>query len=163
MADKLVPSADDTGAIRLFKDMGDGTWAEVVSTTSTPPVAGPSPAGYPAGATPVQASATAANAPITATLPAAVGKRTYVTGIQVTGGGATAATIVAASITGLLGGQINYSIGVSAVPLATNTPLIVQFNPPLLASALNSAIALSTAAYGAGNTSAQVVIQGFQI
>lgn len=30
-ADKLVPSRDDTAAVRRFRDMGDSTWAEVIS------------------------------------------------------------------------------------------------------------------------------------
>lgn len=159
MADKLVPSDDDTGAIRRFRDMGDGTYAEVVSQAAGAAGA----AGYPAGATPVGAtSGTVANATASASLPAAVGKRTYVTSLQITGSGATAAGIATASL-GALGGPYSYSLGVVAGASLANPAFVLNFNPPLPATADNTAITLAIPALGAGNVASQVSLQGFQL
>lgn len=162
MADKLVPSRDDPTAIRRFTDMGDGTWAEKLATSASAPAAGA--ASYPTGATPVQASTgIIANSAASASLPAVVGKTNYVTSIQVMGAGATASTLIAATLAGLLGGSIIYPVGVSAVPANANAPIVLNFNPPLPASAANVAITLSTTAYGVGNIWAMVALQGFVV
>jgi len=162
MADKLVPSEDDTGAIRRFRDMGDGTWAEVVSTTDAAPAAGA--AGYPAGATAVHGtSGIVGNTNAVATLAAAGGKTTYITGFQVTGMGATGASGVAVVVTGLIGGQAVYMIG---VPAGVTTPiqaLIVNFPYPIPASALATAIVVTANAFGAGNVQAAAEAFGFQL
>ncbi len=158
MADILVPVAGDLGAKQRFRDMGDGSWAPVVASG-----AGAGAAGYPAGATPLQASSgTTANAVASATLPAAAGKTTYITGVQLTGGGATAAGIQGLSITGLKNGQITYVIVVPAGAQVPLPPMSVQFNPPLPASAANTAIVASLPALGAGNLAVGLSIQGFQ-
>jgi hypothetical protein len=160
MPDKLVPSSDDTGAIRRFRDMGDGTFAEVVSTAAGAAGA----AGYPAGAVPVAAVASGANQINTATLPAAVGKTTYVAGIEMSAGGATGAGLQAATLAGALGGTFSWVVEVpSASGSQALKPISVTFNPPLPASAANTAISFSLAALGAGNVSAQVSIRGFQL
>lgn len=114
----------------------------------------------PFGATPVAAVATTANALATATLPAVVGKTNYVTSIQVTGLGPTAAGFGNAQLTGVLGGAINHYLNAPAAPAACS-PIIVNYNPPLPASALNTAISLALGALGAGSASQSVSIQGF--
>jgi len=158
MADKLVPSQDDTGAIRRFRDMADGTFAEVVSVAAGAAGA----AGYPTGATPVAATANGTNATITATLPAAVGKTTYITGYQVSGGSPTAASLISATLSGVIGGPHPVFFTGQAQPLNT-APLVIAFNPPIPASAVNTAISVAASAFGAGSATQQVSVQGFQL
>jgi hypothetical protein len=160
MADKLVPSADDTGAIRRFRDMGDGTWAEVVTAAEAASAAGA--AGYPAGAVPVAATATGTNAITAATLPAAAGKTTYITGYQVSGGSPTAATLISITLAGVVGGSEPLFFTGPAQP-APLPPVIVSFNPPLPASAANTAITVTASAFGAGSATEVVSLQGFQL
>lgn len=160
MADKLVPSLDDGGAIRRFRDMGDGTFAEVVSMSAGTAGA----AGFPAGATPVAAVVTAANALTAPALPAAVGKTTYVTGIQFSAASPTAATIIGANLQGVLGGTVQYVLPLPASSAqAALTPFALTFEPPLPASAANTAITLSVSAVGAGSITQTAAIQGFQL
>ena len=160
MADKLVPSLDDGGAVRRFRDMGDGTYAEVVAASAGTAGA----AGYPTGAVPVAAVATAANAATAPTLPAAVGKTTYVSGIQFSAASPTAATVIGANLQGVLGGTVQYVLPLpAAAAQAALTPFAVVFNPPVPASAANTAITLSVSAVGAGSITQTAAIQGFQI
>lgn len=159
MADKLVPSQDDTGAIRRFRDMGDGTWAEVTS-----PAAGAAgAAAFPAGATPVAAAGSTNANPLNLSLPGAPTKTTYITGLEIFGLGATAATIAAATVTGVLGGTMTILIGVPAGTSTETVPKVLQFNPPLPANAVNTAIALSVPSFGAGNQGVSAALRGFQL
>lgn len=160
MADKLVPSPDDTGAVRRFRDMGDGSWAEVVSQSAGAAGA----AGYPAGATPVNSfpANSAGNTPVVATLPAAVGKTTYLTGVDVTYGGATTSGLGGLGIVGLLGGSVAYIIAVPA-GATLGGQLSLRFPTPIPASAANTAITATLAALGAGNAAAMVAAYGFQL
>lgn len=163
MADKTMAMVDiDSNIVQRWKDLGDGTWAPVVAFVALSTLQGT--AGYPFGSVPVVAtSGLVANAQAQASLPATAGKTTYITGFQVTGGGATLAALVNAALTGILGGPLNYSYGGLAGILSLNQPLIVQFNPPLPASAMNQAITLTLPALGAGNLAACVSMQGFQL
>lgn len=157
MADKLVPSQDDTGAIRRFRDMGDGTWAEVTS-----PAAGAAgAASYPAGATPVAGAQFGANAAQTVTFAAVAGKTNYLTGVQVSGGGATAAGLVQLTVTGALGGTVTYVVNVPTV--GGRVGEILTFNPPLPASGPNVALVVALAAFGAGNGAQALSAQGFAL
>ena len=126
------------------------------------PVAGA--AAYPTGATPISAaSGNVANASAVATLAAVAGKTTYITAFQITGGGATAASLVSATLAGLLGGTATYTYGVVAGAVLKNPDIIVTFDLPLPASAVNTAIVLTLPALGVGNTNAAVAAQGFQL
>ena len=159
MADKLVASNLDASVIQRMRDMGDGSWAAVVVL---PTVTGS--AGYPAGATPVTASSgNVANAAAVATLPAVAAKTTYITGFEITGGGATAAALVLATLAGLISGAATYVVGVVAGATASNPSIIIQFTSAIPGSAVNTAIVLTLPALGAGNTNAAVVAHGFQI
>ena len=108
-------------------------------------------------------SGNVANATATATIPAAAAKLGYITGFEVTGGGATAGSVVSLTITGLLGGTATYSVAVPTGAILGLTPLIVEFLQPLPASAVNTAIVVSLPALGAGNTNAAVVAHGFSL
>ena len=111
--------------------------------------------------TPAGAGLTGAAAAIAPALAAVAGKTNYVTGFEVTGGGATAASLVTATLTGLAAGTFSYVIAVPAGATLGVAPLVVEFNPPLPASAVNTAITLNLPSLGAGNTAASAVIHGF--
>lgn len=112
--------------------------------------------------TPVTASATGAASAATATLPGVAGKTTYITGFQVTGGGATAGSIVVVTVTGILGGTMSYDVAPPTGAAVGMQPLIVTFPIPIPASAVNTPIAVVVPSLGAGNTNSAVAAQGFQ-
>lgn len=124
----------------------------------------PALAGYPAGATPITgASGNVAAATATATLAAVAGKTTYITGFQINSAGSTAAAVVSPTVTGVITGTMTYTyVSVAGVTLG-NQPLSIVFNPPLPASAPNTAIAVALPSLGSGNTNATVNAQGFQL
>ena len=120
-----------------------------------------SPAPYNPSQTQAIASASGANASTVATLAAQAAKTNYLSGFEVTSGGATAASLVTVTVAGLLGGSLVYNFGVPAGATLAATPLVVAFNPPLAASAVNTAITVTMGAAGAGNTTQLVNAQGF--
>jgi hypothetical protein len=102
-----------------------------------------------------------ANAAAVASLPAVAGKTNYISGFIITGAGATAAAVVDATLAGLLGGTEHFTITAPAGVTVGIAPLNVNFNPPIPASAVNTAITLTLPALGAGNTNAAVSLRGF--
>ncbi len=71
--------------------------------------------------------------------------------------------MVALTVTGVLGGTLTYNIPVPVGASVGIPPLVVEFNPPLQASALNQAITVSAPSLGAGNTNSAVVAHGYQL
>lgn len=121
---------------------------------------------YPNGATPLQSSSgNVAAAAATATLTSAAGRLAYISGFDFSGLGATGASVVLLTIVGLLGGTRTYIINVPAgVTLAAAPyPLVVEFNPPLQASAANTNIVVSCPSLGVGNTNSVVNAQGYMV
>lgn len=108
-------------------------------------------------------SGNVANATAAATIPATASRLSYITGFEVTGAGATVGSVVSLTITGLLGGTATYSVAAPTGATVGLTPLTIEFNPPLPASAVNTAIVVSLPALGAGNTNAAVVAHGFSL
>lgn len=108
-------------------------------------------------------SGNVANATAAATIPAVVGRTGYLTGVELTGAGATAGSVIAFTITGLLGGTTTHIVAIPAGVTTSITPLILVFPIPIPASAVNTAIAASAPAFGAGNTNAAVVLRGFSL
>lgn len=104
-----------------------------------------------------------ANATAAASLAAASGKTNYLTGFEVTGSGATAGLAVAVTVTGVAGGTLTYIYSAAVGVLVENTPLIVQFSEPLVASAANTAITVSCPALGTGAAHNTVNVHGFQL
>lgn len=102
-----------------------------------------------------------AAAALTATLAAVSGRRTFLAGFYVDGLGATGASIIDVTITGLLGGTITRKVNVVAGATTTITPLAVEFARPIPASADNTAIVVNVPSFGAGNTQALVGVHGF--
>jgi hypothetical protein len=119
---------------------------------------------FPSGAVPLAAgSGNVAAAVAAATLVAVAQKTAYISGFEVTGSGATAGLPVQVTVTGLLGGTLTYVYTAEAGVLVGNKPLIVEFNPPLPASALNTNIVVSCPSLGAGNTNNTVNAHGFNL
>lgn len=114
---------------------------------------------YPANATPVNASATGTTAVTTATLPGVSGKTTYIAGFNISSD-ATAAAAGTATITGLISGTMSIRQGTGLTPAVIQTG--ISFYPPIPASATNTAIAIISAAPGAGGNIA-VSAWGFQL
>jgi len=115
------------------------------------------------GATQLAASQAGAASALGATLLNAAGKTTYITGFQVTGAGATAASVITVQIQNVVSGPMSYKMAIPAGATVGVTPLIVTFPQPLAASGVNVAIAVSVPSFGAGNTDAAVSAQGFQV
>lgn len=117
---------------------------------------------YQSNQTPLIAkSGNVANASAAATLTGTATTTVYLAGFEVSGSGATAALPVTVTIAGLLGGTIQYTYNFVAGALLGNTPLVVEFDPPLPASAVNTAIVVTCPASGAGGTNNTVVAHGF--
>lgn len=109
------------------------------------------------------ASGNVANASAVATLAGAAGVTTYITGFVITAAGATAASVVNATVVGLVGGTQTYTFVFPAGATVAATPLVVQFPKPVPASAVNTAIVVTLPAGGAGNTNAAVNATGFRV
>lgn len=117
----------------------------------------------PTGSTPVaNSSGNVANSSAVATLAGAAGKTTYISGLTITGSGATAASVVTAALSGLLGGTLSFTVSAPVGVAVGFAPIVISFNPPLPASTLNTAIVLTLPALGAGNTNAAVSAWGYQ-
>ena len=116
--------------------------------------------GAPPG-TDLTASATGVASAATATLAAAAGKFTYITGFEVTGGGATVGSLISVTVTGVVTGTLTYVFAVPTGATGGATPLIVEFSRPIPSSAVNTAIAVVVPSFGAGNTNSAVVAHGF--
>lgn len=110
--------------------------------------------------TPVEAGGTGAASAFTATMPAVVGKTNYLTSYQISGGGATGASIIVATITGLPN-TLSIDIAVPAGATLGIQPINGSFFPPLAASGPNTAIVLNVPSFGAGNTNSAGYVTGF--
>lgn len=109
----------------------------------------------------VDASATtAAAAALAPALGAVAGKTNYLTGLEITGGGATAAGAIDATVTGLAA-TLHYGIVAPAGAGLALAPIVVTFSPPRPASAVNTAITLNVPSFGAGNLIASAALHGF--
>lgn len=117
----------------------------------------------PVGATMVQASSgNKTNAIGTAVLAAAAGKTTYVSNMEVTASGATAALVVNVTLSDGTWTR-TYAFAYPAGVAVQAQPLIIDFFPPLPGSAVNTAITGTLPASGAGGTNACINLSGFQV
>jgi hypothetical protein len=125
---------------------------------------------YPTGetgkvATPIAASSGNVAAGVAAATLAAGGANvmTYISGFEFTANGATGQSTVQLQVTGVTGGPLVYNINVPAGAQVVIPTLSVQFNPPLQASALNTAIVATVPSLGAGNVNSAVNAHGYQL
>jgi hypothetical protein len=115
---------------------------------------------YPAGSTPITASATGTTAATTATLSAAASKSTYVCGFSIRAN-ATAAATGNATVTGTITATLNFTQWTA--PNASGLGVTEEvFSPCLQSSAVNTAIAVISAAPGTGGV-VSVSAWGFQL
>ncbi len=91
------------------------------------------------------------------------GKRTYIAGFAVTGAGATGASVIDVTVTGVLGGTQTFKLVIPAGAGAAIVPLVVAFDPPIPSSAINTAITVNVPSFGAGNLHAAATAYGFQL
>jgi hypothetical protein len=126
-------------------------------------LAGTGVAGFPAGSTPISAVFSGADTTTAAaTLAAAAGKTTYISGFTVAGLGSTAGGPVTVTVSGLVGGTTqSYSYVYTASATTPNTPLQVTFNQAIPGNAVNTAIVVTVPGQ-AGNTATQINAWGFQ-
>lgn len=129
-------------------------------TTATAAGAG---GGLPTAASPLNTSSTNAAAANNQTLTGAAGVFTWLTGFEVTGLGATAASTIAITVTGLQGGTATYYLTIPAGATTAVTPLIVQYATPLRSSAVNTNIVVNVPSFGVGNTTAAVAAHGYTL
>jgi hypothetical protein len=104
---------------------------------------------------------TAVAAALAPALAAVVGQTNFVTGFQVTGSGATAASVILVTLTGVVGGTRTYALAIPAGAAVGVTPLIVEFSEPIPASGPNVAITLNVPSFGAGNVNAAATLEGY--
>lgn len=109
--------------------------------------------------TPVNVGVTGTTAATTATLAGVASKTTYICGYTIDAD-ATAATVVNATVTGLISGTITRRQGVGAVAAGT-VSTYQNYNPCLPASAANTAISVVSGAAGTGGNTA-VSAWGYQ-
>lgn len=98
-----------------------------------------------------------------ASLAAAQSTLNYVTGFEITGAGATAGACVTATLAGLVGGTLSYTVCAPTGAAVGFNPLVVTFPTPIPATSVNVAATLSMPSLGAGNLFAAVVLHGFQL
>lgn len=107
-------------------------------------------------------SGNVAAATATATLAAAAAKTTWITGLAVSSGGATAGGCVTGTITGIITATQNFTYCVPTGATVGAQPFTLSFVPPIPASAVNTTIAVSIPSVGAGATNTTVSATGFQ-
>jgi hypothetical protein len=113
---------------------------------------------------PVAGAASGAAQSNAASLAATANRTNYLEGFDITGGGATAASVIEVSVTGLAAGTLKYELNILAGatgPMNAQGGFSVRFPQPLPASAVNTAITVTVPSFGAGNTNAAVVVYGF--
>lgn len=117
---------------------------------------------YGTNQTPLAGSATGAASAATVTFAGVAGKTNYITGIQITGAGATAASVVVGQITGVIGGPLNFDIAVPAGAAIGIQPIVANFAPPLAATGVNVTVTATIPSFGAGNTNSAINMTGYQ-
>jgi hypothetical protein len=118
--------------------------------------------GIPEDAVPLTASSgIVAAAAATATLTCPAGKTMFIGGFTLTGSGATAASVVSVTVTGVTGGTMTFAFAVPAGATAAISPLNITFPYAVPATGLNTNIVVSCPSLGTGNTNAAVVAYGY--
>lgn len=112
------------------------------------------PSGLPINAVQVFVNATGTTAATTASMPAVAGKTNYLCGFNIDTTAASAA-FVGPGLTGLLGGTLSIFMGVTVSPVVSS--YVKTFTPCLPASAVNTAITLTTGAAGTSGFTAATV------
>ena len=115
-----------------------------------------------AGVQEFQDGNTGAAAALTATIGGVLaGHTNYLAGFAVSGGGATAASVIAVTVTGLAGGTKTWYL---AIPAGVTSQVLLQqtFPRPLPGILGGAAIVVNVPSFGAGNTAAAVMAWGYR-
>ena len=116
---------------------------------------------FPLG-TPLAVGSANAAATNNQTLAGTANKITYITGFDISGNGATGQSTIAVTVTGITN-TLTYYINVPAGATTAITTLSVKFDPPIPATAANTAIVVNVPSFGSGNLQAAANAYGFQI
>lgn len=122
----------------------------------------------PGGVPTANSSGNVAASSAVATLPKAAGFTTYITGFDISGSGATGASIIQVTVTGLPTaiGTLTFNVvipaGATTAIGGTGNPgyIPIRFPDPIPASAANTAIVVTAPSFGSGNTAACVTAYG---
>lgn len=125
--------------------------------SSTAPL--PTSGGQALGTDTTNSATAAANTATSATLAAVAGKTTFITGFAVTVATGTAGPTGLITITGTVGGTLNYQLGGNA----TGAAIHVDFSRAVPASAVNTAIVVNVPALGATTGAVAVTARGYQL
>ena len=139
-------------------------WIAILPALLLPTVAMAADGQYetlPGGSVQETAHATTAASTNTAILAGAVNRTTYLDGVQITGGGATGAGVIACNISGIQGGNITLDVAIPAGNTTGISPLFFTPKPPLISSTPNGNITVSCPSFGAGNLAAAVSAEGY--
>ena len=119
--------------------------------------------GAPFGMPVAASSGNVANAAAVATMPAVKNRVNYLTSVSFTASGATAASRVVATITGVIGGPLSFVFTVPVGATVAAGPLLLSFESPLCATGPDTAIVVTLPALGAGSTNAATTIAGYLV
>ena len=167
VVDSTVSIINADGSVASFDANTDGS--QVIAGgngTSAASAANPLPVsvGLPVGAVQLtDSNGNAANAQAQATFAATASVTNYITSMTVTGGGSTAGLATFVTLAGLADGSLFCPVVAPVGALVPFPPLVVKFDPPLAASAANTAITATLPARGLGHVAAGVAITGFRV
>lgn len=148
------------GAVQLCPRAADNV---AVPCTSAAAAAGTAGAGFPPGATPINAAAGGTTGATAATLAAAAGKFTYICGFSISHGSATGAVTAGDTVTGIPT-SMTWVTGVPATAAGTTAPTYtINFSPCIPSSAVNTSIVVTSGANGAGGVNNFSNAWGFQL
>lgn len=138
----------------------NSTVLSVQGIASMTPILANATNGYPSGAVPITISATGTTGATTATLAASASIKTYICGFSIRAN-ATAAATADSTVTGTVTGTLHFTQWTA--PLASGIGLTEErFNPCIPSSAINTGIAVISAAPGSGGV-VSVTAWGFQL
>src|SRR5262245_28049648 len=120
------------------------------------------PPDSPTGA-PLSGSGTTGASANNITFAAVANATKHVTGFTITGAGATAGSTILVTLTGTIGGTLNWKMIIPAGAGVAVTALSERFPTPLRGTGPNVAVTLNVPSFGAGNTDVAVNLYGFKI
>lgn len=151
-----APAAAQTPALVKPCVQTSPTTCPPVTATAPLPVTGPTTGGgFPTAATAIQGNGSGTTGAVVGTLAGAASKTTYLCDLDVSAAGT--GSIGPVTVAGLLGGSKVFQLPVTA----GGAPFSKSFNPCLPASAVNTAITITTTADGTA-TAVNVNSSGFQ-
>ncbi len=106
-------------------------------------------------------SVTTSAAAIAAHISATAGQYGYLSGVTISGLGATATSAINCNIQGLIGGTRQFWIQIPAGVAVALNPIQLSWNPPVQSSAVNTLIQCNVPSFGTGNVEASVVMDGY--